>query len=119
MATITITPVGTDADRQYRATGSGHESLGRAAGAALDALAERIGQTPPGPLVVLNRSLPDRFFGAEQGERLRELVALDQEARAGGRPMSSDEQAELRRLIDAELEASAAWAAATADQLGL
>jgi len=61
---------------------------------------------------------PDRFFGAAQLQRLAELMARWRSAETLGQVLAGDEQGELEALIGAELEASAARAAALADELG-
>ncbi len=55
---------------------------------------------------------PDRFFTAEQQERLKELMARWRAARDAGMSLPSDEQAELDALVDAELHAATERAAA-------
>jgi hypothetical protein len=62
---------------------------------------------------------PDRFFGAAQQKRLAELMERWRLARDQGHSLPLDEQAELDALVEAELQASAARAAAILDELGL
>ena len=61
---------------------------------------------------------PDRFFTAAQQQRLDTLMARWRALRDQGASLPVDEQAELEALIAAELQASAARAAALADALG-
>jgi hypothetical protein len=61
---------------------------------------------------------PDRFFGAGQLERLAELMAGWRSAQEQGQGPDVDEQTELEALIETELRASAARAAALADEFG-
>ena len=61
---------------------------------------------------------PDRFFTAAQQERLTALMDRWRTARDQGATLPADEQTELEALIAAELQASAARAAALADALG-
>lgn len=50
---------------------------------------------------------PDKFFTAEQQKRLAHLMSKWRTARDSGSKLSTDQQAELETLIDAELEGSA------------
>lgn len=61
---------------------------------------------------------PDAFFTADQQDRLAVLMARWRVARDAGYTLTVDEQTELEALIEAELQASAARAAALADTLG-
>jgi hypothetical protein len=56
--------------------------------------------------------LPDRFFTAEQQERLEERMASWRQARDTGLRLCPQDQAELESLVDAELHAAAERAAA-------
>jgi hypothetical protein len=61
---------------------------------------------------------PDRFFTAAQQQRLDALMTRWHALLDQGASLPVDEQAELEALIDAELQASAARAAALADASG-
>jgi hypothetical protein len=61
---------------------------------------------------------PDRFFGAGQLERFAELMARWRSAQERGQGLHVNEQTELEALVEAELRASAARAAALAGELG-
>jgi hypothetical protein len=49
---------------------------------------------------------PDRFFTAEQQQRLSELMQRWREARDKGSALPPCQQAELESLVEAELEAA-------------
>jgi hypothetical protein len=102
----------------FRAVAGRNQAQGRTAGEALDALAAQLPQDEVDTLVIVRNMSPDRFFSAEQRRRLQELTALSQAARASNASLSADEQAELAHLVDAELHATTARAAALLDQLG-
>jgi hypothetical protein len=54
----------------------------------------------------------DRFFNAVQQQRLADLMERWRTARDQGETLPPDEQSELEALVEAELAASADWAAA-------
>jgi len=56
--------------------------------------------------------LPDRFFTAEQQQRLADLLKRRRTAREQGGSLTAEEHAELEALVEAELKASADRAAA-------
>jgi hypothetical protein len=58
------------------------------------------------------------FFSADQQRRLAELMERWRVARDKGESLPGDEQAEFESLVEAELRAAAARAAALADALG-
>ena len=60
---------------------------------------------------------PDRFFTAEQQERLKELFDRWRLARDSGATFRADEQVELERLTSEELEASGLRAKALFEEL--
>jgi hypothetical protein len=101
----------------YFAMGNDKRSHGATAGEALDALTQQLTEHETGTIVVIQSQRPDGFFDAEQQRRLGELMARWRSCRATAQAMSSDEGAELDKLVDAELAASSARAAALADEL--
>lgn len=105
----------------YRALCDEHQATAETPGGAMDALREVLArgdgdETPM--LYVLQRGGPDRFFGAEQRERLDHLMQRHRAATEAGQSLPQEEQAELRELVDAELEASGNRAAALAAEIG-
>jgi hypothetical protein len=114
--TISIVPIASpNGDRLYRAASGDRQSTGKTAGAALDALtAQMETQQIEGFLLLRNHqpdrlgALRDRFFTAQQQQRLTELMSLWRTARDVGDSFSPDLQSELDALIEAELDATAA-----------
>ncbi len=118
MTTISIVPEATGpAGTTYRAVAGQAQSVGRTPGEALDALAAQLGEAETGTLVVVQHLRPDRFFTAEQQQRLAALMDRWRAARDGGGPWSAEEQAELDALVEAEVRAAAERAAALVRQL--
>ncbi len=113
MTTIAILPdnPGSPATT-YRAVAGKLESVGRTAGEALDGLMAQLDDTTTGTLTVVQQLRPDRFFTADQQKRLGDLMARWRSARDQGRTLASEEQAELERLVEDEVKASAARATA-------
>ena len=61
-------------DTKFRASTRKRESIGPTAGAALDALANQLGESESGTLIVIQNLRPDEFFTAAQQQRLSELL---------------------------------------------
>src|SRR5713226_8038922 len=99
-------------DTMYRAVAGTRQDVARTAGSALDALAAQLPPEESGTLVVVQNHRPDQFFTAEQQRRLEELMQLWRAARDAGKSLSSSEQAELKALVEAEVQASGERAAA-------
>ena len=119
MTTVSILPIPTDhGEKSYRAVAGDRQSSGKTAGEALDALTAQLGEEELNTLVIVQHHCPDRFFSAEQQKRLEELMDRWRNAREAGRALSSEEQAELDALVDAEVRAAADRAAALASELG-
>jgi len=118
MTTVAIFPEssGSQASR-YRAVAGTVQAVGRTAGEALDALSSQLNEEESGTLVVVQHRRPDAFFTAQQQQRLQELMARWRAARDAGTLLSPDDQAELAALVEAELRAAAARAAALAQSL--
>jgi hypothetical protein len=102
----------------YRAIAGEKHAQGKTAGEALDALTAQLPADEASTLIIVQHLRPDRFFTAAQQQRLDALMARWRTARDQGATLPTDEQTELEALIDAELQASAARAAALADALG-
>jgi hypothetical protein len=118
MTTISIFPEHSGAQPTgYRAVAGNRQSVGRTAGEALDALTSQLDEAERGTLVVVQHRRPDQFFTAEQQQRLQELMGRWRAARDAQTGLPADEQAELNALVEAEVRAAAARAAALADGL--
>lgn len=96
---------------RYRAVAGNHQSTGRTAGEALDALNARLGPAESGSLVVVQQFQSDPFFSEEQFDRMRHL--LDHRD-----TLNDTERIELEALVKEELTASAKRTEALADALG-
>ncbi len=117
MTTISIMPDNTPTgDGAYRAVAGRTQSVGRTPGEALDALTSQLSEAETGTLVVVQSLRPDRFFTAQQQQRLTELMQRWRAARDTGTMLPPDEQAELDALVEAELRGAAARAAALLGQ---
>ncbi len=92
----------------YRAIAGDHQSVGKTAGEALDALTALLPVDQTATLVIVQNHRSDAFFTAEQQNRLQELMARWRRARDRGQSLPREEQAELDALVDAELRASTA-----------
>lgn len=116
--TITILPerVGTDGVT-YRAISGARQSEGKTAGEALDALAKQLNEEEAGTLVIVQNLRPDRFFTAQQQERLGELMARWRSARDVNDTLPAEEETELEKLIETELNAATNRAFAMSQEL--
>jgi hypothetical protein len=104
-------------DRLYRAASGDRQSTGKTAGAALDALTAQMETQEIEGFLLLQTHQPDRFFTAQQQQRLTELMSLWRNARDVGDSFPSDLQSELDALIEAELDATAARSQAILAQI--
>lgn len=113
MTTVAIVPISdASGEKSYRAIAGDKYSVGKTAGQALDALTVQLGEIEFSALLVIQSFRPDSFFSAEQQEQLSELMSLWRLARDQGQELSPDQQAELDRLVEAELRAAIARTAA-------
>ena len=99
-----------DGQPSYRAIAGDRQSVGNTAGAALDALTALLPSEETGTLVIVQDHRPDRFFTAEQQQRLQELMSRWRAARDNGALLQENEQAELDALVEVELRAATARA---------
>jgi hypothetical protein len=107
MTKVAILPEPTEqGDFAYRAIAGECQSVGKTAGEALDALTAQLPADETGTLVVVQNLRPDSFFTAEQQNRLQQLMMRWRSARDNGQSLPSAEQAELDRLLEAEVYAS-------------
>ena len=105
--TITILPEGVGKDGViYRAISGTRQSEGKTAGEALDELSKQLTEEETGTLVIVQNHRPDRFFTAEQQQRLDELMTRWRSAREANDTLPAEEEAELEKLIEIELEAA-------------
>lgn len=119
MTKVAILPIPTEqGDLSYHAIAGAKHAQGKTAGEALDALTAQLSADETSTLVIVQSLRPDHFFTAPQQERLAVLMARWRTARDQGQTLPVDEQTELEALIEAELRASAARAAALANTLG-
>ena len=101
----------------YRAVAGARQAVAKTVGAALDALTAQLPLEESGTLVVVQNHRADRFFTAQQQQRIDELMGCWRAARDSGKSLSPSEQAELNALVDAEVQASGERAAAALDDL--
>lgn len=113
MTTISVLPETSGPQSgTYRAVAGKHQAVGDTIGQALDALAPQLDTSESATLVVLQRMRPDRFFTAEQQQRLQELMTRWRAARDTGTALPAEEQTELEALVEAEIHAAGLRAAA-------
>jgi hypothetical protein len=118
MTTVTILPELSEQNGvAYRAVSGKIQAVGRSAGEALDALTPQLDEEESGTLVIVQNLRADRFFSAQQQQRLTELMARWRAARDTQSALPPDEQAELEALTEAEIEAAAQRAKAMLDAL--
>jgi hypothetical protein len=108
----------TRGELSYRAIAGEKHAQGKTAGEALDALTAQLSADEASTLIIVQSLRPDRFFPAAQQQRLAALMTRWRTLRDRGATLPADEHAALEALIAAELQASAARAAALADALG-
>ena len=95
MTTITIVPE----EKNYRAVAGEKQSLGRTAGAALDALAAQLDEEESGTLLVIQSQHSDKFFNAAQKDRLSGLMDKHNTG-----TLTNEERTELENLVETELD---------------
>jgi len=95
MTTITILPE----KEKYRAVAGKKQSVGRTAGAALDALTAQLDEAERGTLLIVQSQRPDKFFSLDQKNRLIELMEKHQL-----QILSRKEKTELEKLVQSELD---------------
>src|SRR5690606_31277413 len=90
----------------YYAASGEFQAVGASPGAALDALADQLGEARTATMIVVQQFRPDEFFSAGQQQRLLDLMSRWRAAREQGAALSAAEQAELDKLVEAELAAA-------------
>lgn len=119
MTTIAILPEsGAGNETIWRAVAGEKESTGRTAGEALDAMTGQLNESEISTLVIVQRLQPDRFFTAEQRQRLERLMAQWRDARDRSDHLSPTDQSDLDALVEAELDAATRRAEAVVQELG-
>jgi hypothetical protein len=119
MTTVSIMSESDEKDgRTYRAVAGKNQSAGKTAGEALDALTRQLSEEDTDTLIIVRNMRPDRFFNAQQQQRLEELMARWRVARDTHSALSHEEQTELENLVEAEQQASAERAKALLRELG-
>jgi uncharacterized FlgJ-related protein len=113
MKTVVVLPNSQNAEI-YRAISGKKVSFGKTMGEALDSLNKEI-SNETNPVIFIQDFQPDEFFTAEQQNRLTELM---QKLKNNSSEFSPEEQIELEKLVDEELEGSAKRAAKIAEKLG-
>jgi hypothetical protein len=117
MTKVTILPLPTERGVSYHAVAGDKHSHGKTVGEALDALTPQLSVDESGTLIIVQSLRPDRLFTVEQQQRLAELMTRWRAARDKGDTLPTQEQSELDALVDAELRAATARAAALGDEL--
>lgn len=118
MTKVTILPVPTrSGGKSYFAVAGNKQSFGHTAGEALDALTVQLEEDETSTPVILQHLQPDVFFDAAEQQRLGELMERWRAGRNQKLTLSTEEQAELEKLIEAELLASAERTKAILDEL--
>jgi predicted Zn-dependent protease with MMP-like domain len=113
MTTVAILPISDiNGERLYRAVTGNKHSVGKTAGQALDALTAQLDEMALETPLVIQSFRPDSLFSDIEQERLSELMDLWRSARDQGEELSSEQQTELERLVEAELKAATARTAA-------
>jgi hypothetical protein len=112
MTTVSVVPeIDVSNGTTYRAVAGTKHAVGRTVGEAIDALTPQLNDEEAGTLVIVQNMRPDRYFTADQQERLGELMARWRTARDAGDTLPAEEQQELQALIDAELRGATQRAA--------
>ena len=104
--------------KQFRAISGEKESFGETVGEAIDAMTEELHLSGRNAVVYVQDFRPDEFFTEAQQMRLGELMEKWRDALDKGESLSADEQTELEKLIEVELEGSGKRAEKLANQLG-
>jgi hypothetical protein len=92
---------------EFRAITAHNQAAGRTPGETLDALATQLPAEDADTLIIVRGLVPDRYFTTEQRDRLQELMGIWRSARDQGQTLSEDDQNELEKLIDLEVQAAA------------
>jgi hypothetical protein len=102
----------------YRAVAGKIQAMGRTAGEAIDALTARMEPENAQTLVIVRNLSGDRYFTDEQRQRMERLISQHKRSLEGHAAWTRDDEAELIRLVDAELKAATERAEALCRELG-
>ena len=117
MKTVVVLPNNQNSNH-FRAISDQKESFGKTIGEALDSMTEELELKNRNAVVLLQDFAPDEFFTETQEKRMAELMQKWRVARDEGGMFPKEEQTELEKLIEAELEGSARRIEKIANQLG-
>lgn len=117
MKTVVVLP-NNQSSKHFRAISDQKESFGETIGEALDSMTEELELKNRNAVVLLQDFAPDEFFTEEQQTRTAELMQKWRVARDEGGTFSNEDQTELEKLIEAELEGSARRIEKIANQIG-
>ena len=117
MRTVVVLPTNQNG-KHFRAISGEKESYGETVGEALDAMTEELELKNRNAVVLIQDFSPDEFFTEAQQLRLGELMEKWRNARDECGIWSAEEQEELERLIEIELEGSGKRIEKLANQLG-
>jgi hypothetical protein len=107
MTAISIRPITDETGNQhYRASAGETHSTGQTPGEALDAIVAQTGQIGQEFFLLTPNFQPDRFFTAQQQQRLTTLMQEWRNALDQSQPFPEDLKLELDALVEAELLAS-------------
>jgi len=112
VTTVAILAESEHGETKYRAIAGMQQSVGNTPGQALDAIAATLPQGDAGTLVVVQQFRPDSFFSEAERHRLEFLMSRWRIVRDRGSTFLESEHRELESLIDAEIRAATARAAA-------
>ena len=117
MTTVIVLPNNQNG-KYFRAISGEKESFGETVGEAIDAMTEELDLSRGNAVVYVQDFRPDEYFTEAQQMRLGELTEKWRDVRDKNECLPADEQTELEKLIEAELEGSGKRAGKLADQLG-
>ncbi|MCW5959997.1 MAG: hypothetical protein KIS76_07525 [Pyrinomonadaceae bacterium] len=103
MKTVIVSP--NKADR-YIAVSNGKESIGKTIGEAIDSIYDQLEEDQQNTVIYVQEFKGDEFFSDKQIERLSMLMKKWRSARDQGEMLPAEQQEELEKLIEIELEAS-------------
>ena len=112
-----VLPENTNANL-FRAISGAKSSYGKTVGEAVDALTEQLAPDEQNTVVYVQDFQPDEFFTDKQQQKLAALMTKWRDARDDSRQLPPDEQAELEKLIDEELDGSTRRAEKLANLFG-
>lgn len=117
MTTVVVLPNNQNG-KHFRAISGEKESFGETVGEALDAITAELELNGINAVVYVQDFRPDEFFTETQKLRLDKLMEKWRNANDKGESLPDDEQSELEKLIDVEMEGSGKRAEKLAIQLG-